>query len=86
MSPRRQYGFTLLEVLVATALLAAGLVLAFASVRSVQAVSARGEAMVAANEQMRGVLDVLRARLQSAQPRGLDGSDDGSPAGRFHCV
>ena len=83
MMARRQCGFTLLEVLVATALLAAGLVLAFASVRSVQAVSARGEAMVAANEQMRGVLDVLRARLQSALPIGFEGGDDGIPAVRF---
>lgn len=80
---RRSAGFTLLEVLVATALLATGLVVAFASVRSAQAVAARGEQTVAANERMRGVLDVLRARLQAALPRGFEQTDDGLPPVRF---
>src|SRR3546814_4229858 len=38
-----QRGFTLLEVLVATALLAAGLALAFATVRAATATAQRGE-------------------------------------------
>ncbi|KRG76013.1 hypothetical protein ABB30_10980 [Stenotrophomonas ginsengisoli] len=83
MSNRRQRGFTLLEVLVATALLALGLSLAFASVRSAQAVSARGEARAAANEQMRAVLDVLRARLQAALPLGFEHNNEGQPPVRF---
>jgi general secretion pathway protein J len=80
---RRAGGFTLLEVLVATALLAAGLLLAFATVRSAQAVASRGEQKVASNELMRGVLDVLRARLQAALPQGFERLDDGVPATRF---
>ena len=83
MSRRRQGGFTLLEVLVASALLALGLSLAFASVRSAQAITARGEARAAANEQMRAVLDVLRARLQSALPLGFERHAEGMPAVRF---
>lgn len=83
MSRRRQRGFTLLEVLVATALLALGLSLAFASVRSAQAISARGEAKAAANEQMRAVLDVLRSRMQSALPLAFERSQDGVPGVRF---
>ena len=83
MNIRRQRGFTLLEVLVATALLALGLSLAFASVRSAQAVSARGEARAAANEQMRAVLDVLRARLQAALPLGFERNNEGQPPVRF---
>ncbi|MGN0858604.1 MAG: prepilin-type N-terminal cleavage/methylation domain-containing protein [Stenotrophomonas sp.] len=83
MSLQRQRGFTLLEVLVATALLALGLSLAFASVRSAQAITTRGETRAAANEQMRAVLDVLRLRLQSAQPLGFERRNDGMPAVRF---
>jgi general secretion pathway protein J len=76
-------GFTLLEVLVATALLAAGLVLAFATVRTATAVSQRGEALVASNEVMRGVLDVLRSRLQSALPVAFEPALEGQSAMRF---
>lgn len=81
---RRTAGFTLLEVLVATALLATGLVLAFASVRSAQAVAARGEQLAARNEHMRAVQDVLRARLQAALPLAFEpAADEGLPGTRF---
>ncbi len=65
---RRVAGFTLIEVLLATVLLAAGLALAFATIRGAQAVSARGEALAAASERERAVEGFLRARLASARP------------------
>ena len=65
---RRSAGFTLIEVLLATVLLAGGLALAFATVRSAMAVSARGEAMAAQGERMRAVESFLRRRLASALP------------------
>lgn len=68
MTPRRAGGFTLIEVLLALVLLAAGLALAFATLRSTTAVAARGEDMAQASERMRAVHGYLRARLASAQP------------------
>lgn len=80
---RRAAGFTLLEVLLATALLAAGLALAFATVRSATAMGQRGEARVQATERMRGVLDVLRTRLQTALPLAFEEGADGQTPPRF---
>lgn len=62
----RSLGFTLIEVLLATALLAGGLALAFATVRSAMAISQRGEAIAVANERMRAVQDLLRRQLGQA--------------------
>ncbi|HAI46434.1 general secretion pathway protein J [compost metagenome] len=62
----RARGFTLIEVLLATALLVGGLALAFATVRSAMAISQRGERMVAQNERMRAVEGFLRRRLSTA--------------------
>lgn len=62
----RSAGFTLIEVLLATALLAGGLALAFATVRSAMAISQRGEAIAVANERMRAVQDLLRRQLTQA--------------------
>ncbi|MEL1266139.1 prepilin-type N-terminal cleavage/methylation domain-containing protein [Pseudoxanthomonas putridarboris] len=64
----RAAGFTLIEVLLATVLLAAGLALAFATLRSSTAMVGRGEAIAQRNEHMRAVQAYLRARLSSAQP------------------
>ena len=68
MRSAHQRGFTLIEVLVALVLLAAGLALAFATLRSSTAVVTRGEDMAQASERMRAVHGYLRARLASAQP------------------
>lgn len=62
----RSRGFTLIEVLLATALLAGGLALAFTTVRSAMAISQRGEAIAMANERMRAVQDLLRRQLAQA--------------------
>ncbi|HTL14372.1 MAG TPA: prepilin-type N-terminal cleavage/methylation domain-containing protein [Thermomonas sp.] len=71
MSLRRaraaQRGFTLLEVLLATSLLAAALALAFATVRAAAATIERGEAMASRNERIRAVSAFLRRRIGGAQ-------------------
>lgn len=63
---RHGRGFTLIEVLVATALLAAGLALAFATLRAATATVERGEARAADSERIRAVQAFLRSRLASA--------------------
>lgn len=68
MKARHAMGFTLIEVLLATMLLAAGLALAFATLRSAGAISQRGEDMAARSERMRTVEGFLRQRLASALP------------------
>lgn len=64
---RHVRGFTLIEVLLATVLLAAGLALAFATLRSATAMVQRGEAIAQYNERMRAVESFLRRRIASAQ-------------------
>lgn len=64
---RPQRGFTLIEVLLATALLAAGLALGFATLRAATATVDRGEAMAQRTERMRAVEGFLRRRLAGAQ-------------------
>lgn len=64
----RQRGFTLIEILLATVLLAAGLALAFATLRASTAVVERGEAMATRNDRMRAVEGFLRRRLAGALP------------------
>ena len=61
-------GFTLIEVLLATLLLAGGLALAFATLRSATALVQRGEAMAQRNERIRSAETFLRRRIASAQP------------------
>lgn len=60
-------GFTLIEVLLATVLLAAGLALAFATLRSATAMVQRGESIAQRNERIRAVEGFLRRRISSAQ-------------------
>lgn len=64
---RRAAGFTLLEVLLATALLAAAMALAFATVRAAGATIERGEAIAARNERIRAVSAFLRQRIGGAR-------------------
>lgn len=70
--PRRHAGFTLIEVLLATVLLAGGLTLAFSTVRSAMAVSSRGEAMAERSERVRAVEGFLRQRLAGALPLAIE--------------
>jgi general secretion pathway protein J len=64
---RHARGFTLIEVLLATVLLAAGLALAFATLRSAAAMAQRGEVIAQRNERIRAVEGFLRRRIASAQ-------------------
>ncbi len=65
---RAQRGFSLIEVLLATMLLAAGLALAFASLRAATATATRGENIAQRNEHMRAVELFLRRRISGARP------------------
>lgn len=64
---RMPRGFTLVEVLLATVLLAAGLTLAFATLGGATTTTRRGEAIAQANEHVRAVEGFLRRRLASAR-------------------
>ena len=67
--PRRAVsGFTLIEILVATVLLAAAMTLGFATLRAASAAATRGEALAARNERIRAVEGFLRKRIASALP------------------
>lgn len=65
-------GFTLIEVVLATLLLAFGILIAFASVRSAQGAVARADAASRRNEHLRAVQGFLRRQLQAAQPLVMD--------------
>ena len=64
---RKAAGFTLIEVILATVLLASGLALAFASLRAASATATRGELVAQRDERMRAVSGFLRHRLSSAR-------------------
>ena len=74
MNARHARGFTLIEVILATMLLAAGLALAFGSLRAASTAAARGEDIARRDERMRAVEGFLRLRLASTRPiaYGLD--------------
>ena len=80
---RNARGFTLIEVLLATVLLAAGMALAFAIVRSTTAISARGEIIASQNEHMRAVEGFLRRRLASALPLKVNDEPPGGAVAVF---
>lgn len=64
---RRARGFTLIEVLLASALLAAGLTLAFATIIGATGTARRGEELAQANERVRAVQGFLRRRIAGAR-------------------
>ena len=61
----------------ATALLAAGLALAFATLRAATATVDRGEALVADSERIRAVQGFLRSRLASAHALAFEHDPSG---------
>ena len=62
----RPRGFSLLEVLVATTLLAAGMALAFAAVSNASRATVAAEAEAARNERLRAVQGFLRRQVEGA--------------------
>lgn len=70
-------GFTLIEVLLATVLLAAGLAIAFSTLTAATRTATRGEALAQRSERMRNVEGFLRKRLTAARPVGF-GTDESS--------
>ena len=79
----RARGFSLIEVLLATALLAAGLALAFTTLRASTATTERGEALAARSERIRAVEGFLRRRLAAAQAVAFASDPDNGGALRF---
>lgn len=73
----RAAGFTLVEVLLATVLLAAGLALAFATLVAATRTATRGEAIAGHSERIRAVEGFLRRRLAATRPVPF-GLDEGS--------
>jgi general secretion pathway protein J len=79
----RSRGFTLMEILVATMLLAAALSLGFATLRASSAAATRGEERSARNERMRSVQNFLRKRIGSALPIAFDVNESTGQPLRF---
>lgn len=69
---RRQRGFTLIEVIIATTLLALGLALAFASLRGAGRATARAEQTAQREERLRAVQGLLRTQISTAMPVGFE--------------
>ncbi len=80
---RRATGFTLIEVLLATSLLAAGLALAFATLRAATVTVGRGDAIAQRSERMRAVEGFLRSRLTGARPVAFGMDEESGLALRF---
>nr|WP_255783919.1 general secretion pathway protein GspJ [Lysobacter chinensis] len=73
----------MIEVLLATVLLAAGLALAFATLTAATRTVNRGEAMAQRGERERAVLGFLRQRLSAARPVAFEMNQDTALPVRF---
>ncbi len=67
-----QRGFTLIEIMLATALMAAGMALAFATLRTAIGSVARAEQLAAHTEQTRAAQRFLRRQISAALPMAFD--------------
>ena len=76
-------GFTLIEVLLATVLLAAGLAIAFSTLGAATQATRRGEALAERNERIRAVEGFLRKRIAAARPLAFATDDDTLVPQRF---
>lgn len=68
-------GFTLLEVLLATLLLASAIMVTAASIRGMERAQQRGASLLAESGQRGAVAHVLRARIAAAMPLPFDPDD-----------
>jgi len=80
---RPQRGFTLIEMLLATSVLATGLVLGLAALHAATVSVRRAEAIAASSEQVRAVQGFLRSRLKSAMAISFGDQADSGQALRF---
>lgn len=80
---RNMRGFTLMEIVLATALLALGLTLAFATIGAATKTTQRGEAIASDNERMRAVQGFMRRRLTGARPVPYSFDQTNGLASRF---
>lgn len=78
-----QRGFTLIEILLATVLLAAGLALAFTTLRAANGTAMRGEGIAERSERMRAVEGFLRRRIAGARPIAFGSDPDTGTQLRF---
>lgn len=72
----RHGGFTLLEVLLATALLALALTLAYGAIRAAVGAVRSGESLIDRTEQVRVVQEFLRRQLSHAMPLAFEEMED----------
>lgn len=79
----RERGFTLLEVLLATTLLASALALAFGVLRAAGASVQRGDAIAQRNERMRAVSEFLRQRIGGARGQIFEPDPQSGETPRF---
>ena len=79
----RARGFSLIEVLLATALLAAGLALAFGALVNATRATERAEAMAQRQERLRAVQGFLRTQLNGALPIAFEFNPDTGEASFF---
>jgi general secretion pathway protein J len=68
----RRRGFSLVEVLLATTLLAAGVALAFATLRNATVATGRAEDMAQRNERLRAVQAFVRRQVEDALPLPIE--------------
>ncbi|KGM55184.1 general secretion pathway protein GspJ [Lysobacter arseniciresistens ZS79] len=76
-------GFTLIEVLLATVLLAAGLAIAFSTLGAATRTAHRGESLAQRSERIRAVEGFLRKRIAAARPLAFATDEDSLVPQRF---
>jgi len=77
---KRAAGFTLIEVVVATSLLALGLAIAFGTLRSASRATARAEVAAQREERLRAAQGFLRTQLSAALPIPFEFDGDSGAA------
>lgn len=83
MTPAR--GFSLVEVMLATALLATGIVLAFATLANATRATERAEVLAQDQERLRAVQSFLRRQVQGALPLPFEFIEATGDATVFEC-
>ena len=81
----RRGGFSLIEVMLATALLAAGIALAFTTFANAAKATERAEEMAQRNERLRAVQSFLRRQVEGALPLSYEEVDATGEATVFEC-